>query len=458
MIFRFVTRQSRIAERHGSGTQNRELTGTAGYVRADPWFKIVKFSCMLLIFNYLSQSLTHCRVILLLVQNNSPILACLTRPVSSCQILLNSAFSWHSLTWFLGRVFFSIPILHKNWFYLFERDSSIDLLVVASDLEADCQLFPKTISNSVRFRHSPEWPDTPNLEKSISQSSGCVLPSWVVSLTSTIGFDFSHWWAFTWGHLLTSFWHDTLLSAWIRKTITQMPRREHFENHDVKQTRNVISFISWETSRVRFGCPLIWFALGSKFNLSKSQSRATLWVLDTCLIVGLLVIFMTTSLSSKRYDWDSPWEECVSGHKIHIRQLINFFSPLVIQGLGFVIGLARVPFVPLWLGWTALLVERNTSITLSQRSKASNPSIRCPASREMISDSLELCETDLCFLHIQLTGTNVPLPKKDKTPPEVDFESSRSSAKSESWNQPSRQCCAVFPTWQYCRNSFGWWM
>ena len=30
-----------------------------------------------------------------------------------------------------------------------------------------------------------------------------------------------------------------------------------------------------------------------------------------------------------------------------------------------------------------------------------------PASKEMISDSVELCETEDCFLHIQLIGTNV---------------------------------------------------
>ena len=35
------------------------------------------------------------------------------------------------------------------------------------------------------------------------------------------------------------------------------------------------------------------------------------------------------------------------------------------------------------------------------------PSMRKPASREMISASVELCETEVCFLHIQLTGTNV---------------------------------------------------
>ena len=90
-----------------------------------------------------------------------------------------------------------------------------------------------------------------------------------------------------------------------------------------------------------------------------------------------------------------------------------------------------------------LLVERNTSITMSKRSRASNPSIRNPASREMISDSVELCETEVCFLHIQLTGTNVLLPKIHKTPHEVDFESSRSPAKSVLKQTQSAMLCRV---------------
>ena len=60
------------------------------------------------------------------------------------------------------------------------------------------------------------------------------------------------------------------------------------------------------------------------------------------------------------------------------------------------------------------------------------PSMRKPASREITSASVELCETDICFLHIQLIGTSVQLPKMHKSPPDVDFESSRSPAKSES--------------------------
>ena len=75
-----------------------------------------------------------------------------------------------------------------------------------------------------------------------------------------------------------------------------------------------------------------------------------------------------------------------------------------------------------------------------------------------ISDSVELWETDVCFLHIQLIGTNVWLPKTHNVPPEVDFESSRSPAKSESWNSPNLHCLAVLPTWQYCLNSHVWWM
>ena len=41
---------------------------------------------------------------------------------------------------------------------------------------------------------------------------------------------------------------------------------------------------------------------GSKLTPSKSQSSATLWVRDTCLIVGLLplmIVLITASLSSK---------------------------------------------------------------------------------------------------------------------------------------------------------------
>ena len=88
-------------------------------------------------------------------------------------------------------------------------------------------------------------------------------------------------------------------------------------------------------------------------------------------------------------------------------------------------------------------MEWNSSITKSQRVRAGIPSMREPAPRETISDSVELCETEVCFLHIQLVGTNVWLPKMHRTRPDVDFESSRSPAKSESWHNPSTLLCCI---------------
>ena len=97
------------------------------------------------------------------------------------------------------------------------------------------------------------------------------------------------------------------------------------------------------------------------------------------------------------------------------------------------------------LGWTLLLVERCTSITTSQRSKASNPSMRYPASREMISDSVELSETAVCFLHIQLTGTNVLLPKYTRhLPMLISSPQSRQQSLSLETN-PVNNAVACFP-------------
>ena len=84
--------------------------------------------------------------------------------------------------------------------------------------------------------------------------------------------------------------------------------------------------------------------------------------------------------------------------------------------------------------WSLVLLswfeeECNISLSKSHRSRAGIPSMRKPASREIISASVEQCETEVCFLHIQLIGTNVWLPNMHKSPPDVDFESSRSPAK-----------------------------
>ena len=155
----------------------------------------------------------------------------------------------------------------------------------------------------------------------------------------------------------------------------------------------------------------------------------TLWVLETCLIVGLLpfiIILITALLSSNTYNkasWRADW---------------TFEGT---ESLSFI----ACPD----LSETRETFPRTETIR-SHSSRAGSPSNLNPASKEMISDSVELWETAVCFLHIQLIGTNVLLPKTHNVCPEVDLESSRSPAKSESWNSPSLHCLTVLPTWQYC--------
>ena len=86
------------------------------------------------------------------------------------------------------------------------------------------------------------------------------------------------------------------------------------------------------------------------------------------------------------------------------------------------------------------------------------PSNLNPASKEMISDSVEPCETEVCFSHIQLIGTNVWLPKMHNVPHGVDSESSGSPGKSEFWNSPNMHCLAMFPKQQYCLYSHVGWL
>ena len=74
--------------------------------------------------------------------------------------------------------------------------------------------------------------------------------------------------------------------------------------------------------------------------------------------------------------------------------------------------------------------ECNNSVTRSER--AGIPSMRNPASNDITSASDVPCETDVCFLHIQLIGTNSQLPNMHSLPSEADVESSRSPAKAVS--------------------------
>ena len=198
---------------------------------------------------------------------------------------------------------------------------------------------------------------------------------------------------------------------------------------------------------------LIWI-LRSQWILSNNQSKVTLWHLDTCLIVGLLpfmIILITASLSSNLYNkasWYEDWtfEGTRSTLFKSLITLRDYLRPWFVWGQTTDLTI---------LSWFWVVFPRTEKIRC-HKSRAGIPSILNPASKEMISDSVELCETEVCFLHIQLIGTNKRLPKTHNGPSEVDFESSRSPVKSESWNSVSLHCLTVFPTWQYCLYSHVW--
>ena len=164
---------------------------------------------------------------------------------------------------------------------------------------------------------------------------------------------------------------------------------------------------------------LIWI-LASRLIRSNNQSSATLWVLETCLKVGLLplmIIWITASLSSNTSTRGSD----ARGNGINE----NYIDPLL-RFMMFVNIIIRLPLIDVN---HEKHFQRQKQLDPNS-SRAGNPSNLSPVSKEMISDSVELWETAVCFLHIQLVGTNVWLPKMHNVPPEVDFESSRSPAKS----------------------------
>ena len=78
---------------------------------------------------------------------------------------------------------------------------------------------------------------------------------------------------------------------------------------------------------------LIWI-LGSRLIRSNNQSRATLWVLETCVIVGqlpLIIILITASLSSNTYNKTS-WrtDRTFDRNSVNVFRYIDFVVRLVV--------------------------------------------------------------------------------------------------------------------------------
>ena len=79
---------------------------------------------------------------------------------------------------------------------------------------------------------------------------------------------------------------------------------------------------------------------------------------------------------------------------------------------------------------------------VSRTFNAAVPSMSNPASSDIMSASVLLWDTAVCFLYTHEFGTHVCDPNLHRTPPEVDFESAKCPAKSASWKKPSLQCIA----------------
>ena len=94
-------------------------------------------------------------------------------------------------------------------------------------------------------------------------------------------------------------------------------------------------FVNMSASWFLVSMCLIWI-LGSKLILSNNQSRAILWILETCLIVGLLpfmIILITASLSSNTYN-KASWREDLTFEEIKSTLSRSAIFPLIFFRVG----------------------------------------------------------------------------------------------------------------------------
>ena len=74
---------------------------------------------------------------------------------------------------------------------------------------------------------------------------------------------------------------------------------------NIKQAQQMIPLITCEISFGPNVCELVFGVDVFDLDFGNNQSRATLWVLETCLIVGLpplMIILINASLSSNTYN------------------------------------------------------------------------------------------------------------------------------------------------------------
>ena len=153
----------------------------------------------------------------------------------------------------------------------------------------------------------------PRRDSQVRNSPGWKMPSKMPLLRSLHGFSIPNFSMvsirrrpFLHNHLLaaSSLWHESSFES--RRSWFVNKHRKWFHSSRVK-----FSLVKMSASWVLEYRYLIWI-LGSESILSTNQSRATLWVLEACLSVGLLplmIILIIASLSSKMCNTDPLWEE-----------------------------------------------------------------------------------------------------------------------------------------------------
>ena len=120
--------------------------------------------------------------------------------------------------------------------------------------------------------------------------------------------------------LLRSFLLLLVLASFFAIVFVQLVKLKFWEQKSkvkclmLNKWRRLFHSFSQYVCEVGVWCRHIWFEswVVSRLILSNNQSRTTLWVLDTCLIVGLplaMIILITASLSSKIYSIAPNWED-----------------------------------------------------------------------------------------------------------------------------------------------------
>ena len=129
-------------------------------------------------------------------------------------------------------------------------------------------------------------------------------------------------------------------------------------------SRVKLPLVKMSASRCLVSMYLIWIS-ESKSIISNNQSKATLWDLDTCLIVGLrplIIIFITASLSSKMYNislepegftFDGTWSTLVKSRLMCLE--FGYAYRVLCFATGFPVTLQDLSFCELGLVRNAIL-------------------------------------------------------------------------------------------------------